>query len=237
MQLVAKNYKKMDSQENKGEKMKRKINNFIISSNKDISYIEEIISYLDNRSNYILGFFGLEEIPNKVNIVIWDNIDKYREHIEKYHEYKSYMVADTNDGNINLLDIDVARKYTKHTNMDIKSLKTTISHEFVHICQQNLQIDQIETDIYWFWEALATNLGNPDNFSVINFDITPKELQDFNNIRNNYNIAFTIGKYMLSNISHDKLIEYIKYPSKLKLDESKIINNAIIWSNQNKKIK
>lgn len=121
--------------------------------------------------------------------------------------------------------------------MDIKHLKTTICHEFVHICQQNLEVEQIETDIYWFWEALATNLGNPDNFSVINFDISPKELKEFNNVKNNYNIAFTIGKYMLINIPHDTLIEYIKYSSKLKLDESKIISNAIIWSDQSQKIK
>ena len=217
--------------------MKKEINNFIISSNKEISYIEEIIEYLDDCSNYILKFFGLEEIPNKVNVVIWDDIDKYREHIEKYYEYKSYMIADTNDGNINLLDVDVARKYTEHINLDIKRLKTTICHEFIHICQQHLEVEHLDEDIYWFWEALATNLGNPDNFNVINLDISPKELQDFNNVKNNYNIAFTIGKYMLSNIPHDTLIEYIKYPSKLKLDESKIISNAIIWSNQNKKIK
>lgn len=226
-----------ESEKIRGDNMKKEIKNFIISSDNELSYIEEIIEYLDDCSTYILKFFGLEEIPNKVNVVIWDDIDKYREHIEKYYEYKSYMIADTNDGNINLLDINVAQKYTEHTNLDIKRLKTTICHEFVHICQQNLEAEQIETDIYWFWEALATNLGNPDNFSVINFDISPKELKEFNNVKNNYNIAFTIGKYMLSNIPHDTLIEYIKYPSKLKLDESKIISNAIIWSNQSQKIK
>lgn len=141
------------------------------------------------------------------------------------------MCADTNDGNINLLSIEETHKTKEHADMTLDELKSTILHEFVHICQQDSEIEHIGNDIVWFWEALATNLGNPKAFSRVVIDATNEEINDFNSLSQNYRIAFTIGNYMLENYSHEEVLDYVKYPSKLLLDSDKILDNARSWSN------
>ena len=99
--------------------------------------------------------------------------------------------------------------------MTLDELKSTILHEFVHICQQESELEHIDNDIIWFWEALATNLGNPEAFSKVVIKATNEEINNFNSLSQNYPIAFTIGNYMLNNYNHDDILEYVKYPSKL----------------------
>ena len=141
------------------------------------------------------------------------------------------MRADTNDGNINLLSIEEAHKTHTHADMTIDELKSTILHEFVHICQQQVQLEKNNNDIVWFWEALATNLGNPEKFSKTRIKASNEEINNFNSLQNNYPIAFTIGNYMLENYAHEEILEYIKYPTKLLNDENKILNESREWSN------
>lgn len=184
--------------------------------------------------NEIMIKFGLSQLKDKKRIIIWNDRDNYKKHIEQYFEFKDYMCADTNDGNINMLSLEETRKCEEHKYMTLKDMEQNICHEFVHSCQQELQQESIGYDIVWFWEALATNMGNPEQFELIEIaDIS--EINDFNNMNNNYPIAFTIGKYMLENIDMNKIIEYIKYPKILKNDEEIILDNAIEWSKKNTK--
>ena len=39
---------------------------------------------------------------------------------------------------------------------------------------------------------------------------------DFNNTNYAYSYAYTIGRFMLDNYSQEQLLEYVKYPEKLK---------------------
>ena len=207
-------------------------NNFIVESDEDISYISDIADYLELEMRNIMDFFELSPLSSKKKIVIYNDLELYKKHIEQFYEYHDYMCADTNDGNINLLSIEEAHKTKEHANMTIDELKGTILHEFVHICQQDSEIEHICNDIVWFWEALATNLGNPKIFSKVVINATNEEINNFNSLSQNYSIAFTIGNYMLENYSHEEILEYVKYPSKLLLDSDKILDNARIWSNK-----
>lgn len=206
--------------------------NFIIDYDKSISYIPEVVNYLETKIDDIMNFFELESLSSKKKIIVYNDLDLYKKHIEKFFEYKDYMRADTNDGNINLLSIEEAHKTKEHANMTLEELKSTILHEFVHICQQEKETEKenIGYDIVWFWEALATNLGNPEEFSRVEIKATNEEINNFNSLNQNYPIAFTIGNYIFENYSHKDILEYVKYPSKLLSDADIILYNAREWS-------
>ena len=205
--------------------------NFIIYFDENISYIPEVVDYLESKINNIMTFFELDSLNSKRKIVIYNDLELYKKHIEQFYEYHDYMCADTNDGNINLLSLEEAHKTNEHKKMTLEELKSTILHEFVHICQQDCELEHLDSDIVWFWEALATNLGNPEAFTKVVINATNEEIKDFNSLPCNYLIAFTIGSYMLENYSHEDILEYIKYPTKLLNDSEKILNGAREWSN------
>lgn len=205
---------------------------FIITYDENLSYIPEVVDYLESRINDIMSFFNLVSLSSKRKIVIYNDLELYKKHIEQFYEYRDYMCADTNDGNINLLSLEEAHKTKEHKDMTLDNLKSTILHEFVHICEQESEVEHLDHDIVWFWEALATNLGNPEAFSKVKIKATNEEIDDFNSLPQNYPVAFTIGNYMLENYNHNDILEYVKYPSKLLEDSKKILDEARKWSNQ-----
>jgi len=206
--------------------------NFIIDYDESLTYIPEIVDYLETRINGIMDFFELTNLSEKKKIIVYNDLEEYKKHIEQFYKYEDYMCADTNDGNINLLSVEEAHKTKEHANMRVDELKSTITHEFVHICQQESELESIGYDIAWFWEALATNMGNPDNFARVTINATNEEINDFNSLEHNYPIAFTIGNYIFEKYSHKEILNYVKYPSKLLRDSDKILNEARDWSKQ-----
>lgn len=210
--------------------MKVELDNFIIESDKEISYINDLINILENNTKDILDFFELDKISNKKRVVIYTDIEKYKEHISHYEEYSDWICADTFDGNINLLDIEIVRKTETHKYMTIEGLLKVALHEFVHSCEQELGTCPKGNE--WFWESLSTNLSGQE-FDDINL----KDF-DFELFRNNFNIkdieissrhycaAYAIGKYILENYSKDKILEYIKYPDNLIEDTENIFDEV-----------
>ena len=209
--------------------------NFIIETDEDLKYISEIVSHLELNMKDLMSFFELKSLSSKKRIIIYKELENYKKHIEQFFAYYDYMCADTNDGNINVLSLEAAHKTKMYSNMDIEELKSIILHEFVHICQQESEIEHNDEDIVWFWEGLATNLGNPEGYECISIDASNEDINNFNCSANNYPIAFTIGYYMLENYSHDTILEYIKYPKKLLKDSDMILNSAREWSKKNNK--
>ena len=209
--------------------MKIELDNFIIEYDKEISYMPNIISTLENNTIEILDFFELEKLSKKKRVVIYTDREKYRKHLLPFvKEFKEWMCADTYDGNINLLEISESRKSKEHEDMDLDEFVKCILHEFVHSCQQEWNANSNGTS--WYWEALATNLGNKEKFIEMPINATYEEINNFNLLDNNYLISYTIGRYLLENLSHKKILEYVKYPSHLQKNSKKIINNAIEWS-------
>lgn len=206
--------------------MKIEKNNYVIEYDESNKYIEEVCDYLDDKIDFILSFFELTRLKEKRKVIIWNNLEEYKKHIEQFYPYQDYMCADTNDGNINLLSLEAAHKTNEHSTMTIDELKRTIAHEFVHVCQQDAELEHIDNDIVWFWEGLATNLGNPEDFRKVEINASNKEIDEFNSLNNNYPIAYTIGSYMIENYSHDQIMEYVRYPKKLKEDSSKILEES-----------
>lgn len=211
-------------------------NNFIIEADDDLDYVLDIVSYLEQNMKPIMDFFGLESLSTKKKIIIYKDLDKYIKHIEEFFKYEDHMCADTNDGNINILSLEAAHKTKMYKDMTLEKLKSVILHEFVHVCQQEKQVEINDDDIIWFWEGLATNLGNPEEYKCIPITATDDDINDFNSSDSNYPIAYTIGRYLLENYSHEEIIEYVEYPSKLLTDSKRILNEAREWSKETKRI-
>lgn len=206
--------------------MKLELRNFIIECDKDINYIDEIVSVLENNTRDILDFFELDKLSQKKKVVIFTDINKYKEHLIPYvKEFKEWMCGDTYDGNINFLEISEARKSNAHKNMTLDEFIKGILHEFVHSCQQELNMNS--NGNAWYWEALATNLSGQDYTKVDLSDCDFESLQkNFNGTKNGYSYAYTLGRFMLENYPKDKLLEYIKNPTLLKMDANDIFESA-----------
>lgn len=211
--------------------------NFIIKSSQQIPYINEVLEYLNEQIPAILDFFKIQKISVKKEIIIWTDINEYKKHIEQFTEYKEWMCADTFDGNINMLSIEEYSKTESHKYDDIKHFKTTIAHEFVHICHQELQQSKEDMGDAWFWEALATNFGNPEQFNLSTFNTTSEELiNKFNDISYGYGIAYTIGKYILSIYDQETILNYVKNPKLLIQDTPRLIEETKEYIKTKKKI-
>ena len=205
---------------------------FIVEYDKDLKYVPEIIYFLEDKKIEVMSYFVLDKFKSKKKIVVYSNLELYKQHIEKYFKYADHMCADTNDGNINVLSLEEAHKTKTYSDITINELKEIILHEFVHICQKESQVEIIpeEDEVIWFWEALATNLGNPTKFEIVEIKSTNESINDFNNSEENYPIAYTIGRYMLENYSKEEILNYIKYPTTLQKVSNDIIDAARNWS-------
>ena len=204
---------------------------YIVDDIEKVPYFKDIAKELDDKAIEIISFF---EILNKkkTKIVFWDDIDAYKEHLKKHNVlYRSDICADTMDNNINALTLDAAHKTDVYKDMTLEQLRQNISHEFVHVCQNSLEEENVDDRNAWFCEALATNLGNPEQFGkLIYIMITKEELEKFNSIENNrYETAYTIGRYLLENFSPEEILEFVKYPSKLDRIIVSIIRGTQDW--------
>lgn len=215
--------------------MKIELSNFTIEYDKEIDYMSNIISTLENNTIEILEFFELEKLSQKKKVVIFTDREKYKKHLLPFvKEFKEWMCADTYDGNINLLEMSEARKSKEHEDMDMEEFIKCILHEFVHSCQQ--EWNENSKGVSWYWEALATNLSNQDYSPVSLGDCDFEKLKsDFNGTENGYSYSYTLGKYMLENYSKEKLLEYVKNPDLLKQDANHIFE-TVKQSQKNKKL-
>lgn len=68
------------------------------------------------------------------------------------------MIANTEDGNINMQSLDLVRQINGYSKYTEEEFCYNAVHEFVHICQQLVGSNSPS----WFWEVIATVLGNPE---------------------------------------------------------------------------
>lgn len=205
--------------------------NFIVEFDENINYIDDLISILEKEMQRILNFFGITRLDKKKKIKIWNNRAEYQLYLEQYvSQYYDWMIADTHDGNINMLSIEECKKTKSHSDITMQFFLQSIVHEFVHSCQQEINSDA--TNVEWFWEALATNLGNPfDHVTSIQYN-KEELMYKFDSLSYNYNTAYTIGKFMIEKIPHNQILEYVRSPQKLINDTDKIIDSARQWFNE-----
>lgn len=173
----------------------------------------------------IMNFFKLEKLEQKVLVVIYSDVDVYAVHVaECGQEYREWMIADTFDGRIHILSLEACRESSSHAHMDREEYARLIVHEFVHICQQ-----QVEPNCYgviWFWEALATNLAG-QVMNPVALECSRDELMfHYQELPAAYAISYHLGKYMLEHLPYQQIYEYIRNPRALWSDTENILESA-----------
>ena len=200
-------------------------NNFSITFSPLDKELAELVSRtLGENMSRITRFFGLDGIEHIQNIKIYSSIEEYQAHVENFTEYFGWMIGDTYDGNINLLSLERCRETEGHGDIDEGEYEKLILHEFVHICQQ--QINPDASGVIWFWEALAMNLSG-QTAEDIEINCTVRELsENYIALPCSYALSFKLGKYMLSNYSHDRIMEFVRFPERLMAETEEILRRA-----------
>ena len=206
---------------------------FIVYYNKcDIRYLKKLLNILNQRIPSILNFFKIN-FNRKIIIKLYDNIDKYKNNITnsfknafingEYNQEKKFqywMIANTEDGNINMQSLDLIRQLNDYTNYTEEEFCYNAAHEFTHICQQEINSNSPG----WFWEVLATNLGNPECQHEATEPFTLEDLNNNFDKIDGYGIAYKIGKYLFKNYDNDFILQLAHDNSKLETVINDIIN-------------
>lgn len=222
--------------------MEKIVNGIVLEySIQDEDLMNEISRKLAEKSQNIMNFFELNEVKN-FKIKIWDNLKDFKNHLipfleENGEKYCDWMNAHTYDSNINILPVRLASLSTEHKNITNEEIAIDACHEFVHICQAKAHGEN-NTQNPWFWEALATNLGNPEVFGRVISEFEKsvhfedlENVDDLNNAINDgsYKYAYLMGNYMLKNISHKQILNYVKDEKLLNKNVEKILNEAKVF--------
>lgn len=187
--------------------------------------VEEISGTLLENMERIMDFFRLEKLEKKIFVVIYSETNTYTSHVEECGQaYYEWMIADTFDGRIHVLSLEACRRSPSHAHMDREEYARLIVHEFVHICQQ-----QVEPNCYgciWFWEALATNLAG-QAMGPVEIGCGEEELMfHYQELPDAYAISYRLGKYMLEHMPHEQIYNYIRRPADLWEDTEEILEAA-----------
>ena len=197
----------------------------ICYSQECVSLVKQIAGTLRDNMERIMGFFRLDQLDHKIPVVIYSDRAAYISHIEECGQtYREWMIADTFDGRIHILSMEECRRSQSHVHMEREEYARLIVHEFVHICQQ-----QVEPDCdgcVWFWEALATNLSGQVAEPVA-ISCSKEELMfEYQELPAAYAVSYPLGKYMLEHMSSDQIYEYICRPEILREDTEEILKAA-----------
>ena len=192
----------------------------IENDSKNTELASKLRTELSKHSQDIMDFFGLKEVTG-FKIKIWNDLDAYRLDLETHlgeRNYQEWMIAHTYGGNINMLGFELVKQLKSHADDTEKDFLETICHEFVHICHdRSTSIPAGHNG--WFWEMLATNLGNPSNFD----GWTPPDFSKFTiedlkfrfDEINGYPLVFYMGQFVLSKYTNEQILDWVKSPDKL----------------------
>ena len=211
--------------------MKIKLKNFIIESDNDLYYFNEIVHTIIENEINLLSFFKLEKLPNKVNIKI-QNYDNFKDFItSKYGEIQEYVVGDSDSktNTIRLLEVSDQIKYTAHKDASIDSIKETLIHEMVHQFHHTYHLEYKDT--VWFAEGLACYLANqPYEIQDLNKCDFNALRTDFRHYPGNYKYSYTIVSYIFNNYLSDEIEKLYKDLSYLRSRSNDLFEEAKIWS-------
>lgn len=187
--------------------------------------VGEIAGTLRENMERIMGFFRLDGLEHKISVILYSDTDAYISHVEQCGQsYYDWMIADTFDGGIHILSLEACRGCPSHAGMDREEYTRLIVHEFVHICQQ-----QVEPNCYgciWFWEALATNLAGQE-YAPVELPRDREELMfRYQELPDAYAISYRLGCYMLEHMPQQQIYDYIRRPQALWEDTEEILRGA-----------
>ena len=170
----------------------------------------------------ILSFFHIE-YDEKITIKLYNNIDEYRNNLEKSfakeaeaesikqekriqpRKYQEWMIANTEDRNINMQSLELVRSKEDYKDYTQEEFLYNACHEYTHLCQQKVG----SKNTGWFWEVLATVLGNPECQHETEETFTIKDLDENFDKIDGYGAVFKIGKYLFDNYDRNFILSLV----------------------------
>lgn len=196
---------------------------FVIYYNEcDKRYLELLIKTLRNRISLICNFFKIT-YDKKIVIKLYNNIDEYRNNLEESfkqevlrisketkesvepRKFQYWMIANTEDGNINMQSLDLVKTLDDFKDYTEEEFCYNACHEFTHLCQTYLNSENPG----WFWELIATNIGNPEVQHDNTNSFSLNDLDNFDEI-DGYGIVYTFGKYLFEKYDNDTILTWVK---------------------------
>lgn len=207
--------------------LKYETDNFMIYYNDcDKKYLDKLITVFESRRQKILDFFKLEDF--KPTIKLYANISEYKDNIiESFkrnygdREYQDWMIANTEDGNINMLSLDLVKKIEGFNNYSEEEFCYNTAHEFTHVCQERVG----SNNPGWFWETLATNLGNPECQHDVKEPFTLEQLETSFDSIDGYGAVYSIGKELFNLYDNEFIYELVTDKNNQKLNT--VVGNII----------
>ena len=222
--------KKENTVQNNNESKGRSVelDNFIIKTDMDIPYFDDIVNQVKTTEVELMEFFGIKEFNPKITIEVLPYM-QFRNWI--FHKYKNIAGfcradQDKDTNTIRLLNLDDQLGFTNHKDTNLDEFLKTTSHEMVHAFDPSKTL--------WFREGLATNLSHQDyecvDLSNCDFDKLVNKWHEYNK----YVFAYTIVNYILNNYSHEEVMKMDMDSDYLASKSDEIFKNAIDINSKNR---
>jgi hypothetical protein len=220
--------------------MKKELDYMIINyGKKDLSYIEELINFIDEKSQEIVNFFDLTEFGSKVEVTIHDDINKFRDYVKKIQNKDSipnwlcglsHSVVNgkyTDSRYIEILSLEEYKKTSCHENDTLEDLKYLILHEFTHACHQKYNHNQ---SVYlWLSEGAATTISHQFDNQHLMFNTS---LEQMKSGPSNYNNFHTMFYYVYNVYGREYILSLFKNNELLKIETPRLYQETKEYINK-----
>lgn len=194
----------------------------------DKNYIDELIDYINLNSEEITNFFSIDSFNPKVEIKLYDNIDKFNEWYYYFNKKEAPLwfcgFSFKMDGvyHINVLSLEKYKKTQGHKKHNLNDLKYLIMHEFVHSCVLKINNSSLPA---WLNEGIAIKLSHQYDNKEYKFNAS---LNEIINGCNNYINYYTMFSYALDKYGKDYILDLIL--NNKAFDETEKLYNDLLKS-------
>lgn len=175
----------------------------------DTNYIDELIDYINLNSEEITNFFNINSFNPKVEIKLYDNVDKFNEWYYYFNKKEAplwfcgFSFKMNGVYHINVLSLEKYRKTQGHERHNLDDLKHLIMHEFVHSCVLKINNSTLPA---WLNEGIAIKLSHQYDNKEYKFNAS---LNEMINGCNNYINYHTMFSYVLNKYGKDYILDLI----------------------------
>ena len=196
---------------------------------KDMSYIDELMGYVNSRFSEIISFFDMNDFDGQIIIKLFDDLECFR---SKCMEKKNCEVPvwlcglsfyENKKHNIYTLCLEEYRKTKGHSMCSLNDLKLLLVHELVHACHlkytNNMKLP------VWLSEGLAVTLSHQFNdYEDLEFNATLEQMIKGGVDYKNYYVMFS---YVLNNYGREYILKLLKDKEFLEKQTSKLHEEVI----------
>lgn len=194
----------------------------------DKNYIDELIDYINLSSEKITNFFSIDSFNPKVDIKLYDDIDKFNEWYYYFNKKEAplwfcgFSFKMNGVYHINVLSLEKYKKTQGHEKHNLNDLKCLIMHEFVHSCVLKINNSSLPA---WLNEGIAIKLSHQYDNKEYKFNAS---LNEMINGCNNYINYYTMFSYALDKYGKDYILDLIL--NNKAFDETEKIYNDLLKS-------